>query len=1079
MKTKFNGFLTLLLAFMVQITFAQEKTVTGKVTDSSGPLPGVTVVVKGTSIGTQTDFDGNYSIQANTGAILQFSFIGMESVDKTVEASNVLNVQMIESAEALDEVVVTALGIKRDKKSLGYATQEVKGDAVNTAKDPNFVNSLSGKVAGIDVKSSGTMGGSTNVVIRGYSSLYNSNQALFVVDGVPVSNINSNSSDQSTGRGGYDYGNAAQDINPDDIESVNILKGGAATALYGSRAANGVIVITTKKGKDRANQGIGVTVNSSVTFNKYNKETMAQYQKEYGAGYSDYYYDAGGPRDGGFFLRDMDGDGIEDLTTPSTEDASFGAIFDPSLDVYQWDSWYPQLEDTYLQASPWEAAENDPNSYFQTGSTIFNSVAIDGANEQGRFRLGYTKLNQEGILENSSIIRDNVDFNASYNLTDKFTASAKATYVKTKGKGRYGTGYDSNNPMQAMRQWWQTNVDVKEQRAAYFATGDNITWNSNDPQSDLSPIYSDNPYWTRYENYETDSRNRVFGNVTLNYELTDWLSAMGRVTLDTYSGIQEERIAVGSVDISKYSRFNESFTENNFDFMLNFDKDLSEKINLRAVLGSNIQTTKYSSISSSTNGGLSIAGLYALSNSAGTLLAPTEYEYNRRTDGYYANVSLDYNNLIFVEGSYRYDIASTLPTDNNAYSYYGASGSLLFSSLIDSNAIQLGKLRVGYAKTGNSASPLSVYDVYVLGDNVGGQAIASLPSTKNNNDLKNEISNEMEVGLEMAFLQNRVGFDLSYYYKTSEDLITPASITAATGYTRQWINAGEIENKGVELSLYGSPVKTSDFEWRVDVNWGKNKSEVLSLPDGLENLQLTSLQGGVSINATIGEAYGQIKGSDFVYADNGGKIVNQETGYYEKTASTSENLGSFQADWKGGINNSFKYKNLSFSFLIDVQKGGNVFSLDTWYGYATGLYDFQAGTNDLGNEKRTSLADGGGVILPGVAPDGTPNEVRSRYDYYANGEGYARAPNALHVYDAGYVKLREVSLAYAFPSHLFENSFIENLTFTATGRNLWIIDKSLPYSDPEAGLSSGNVQGYQSGAYPSTKDFGFNVKIEF
>ncbi|SDX11188.1 TonB-linked outer membrane protein, SusC/RagA family [Lutibacter oricola] len=1078
MKTKLNGFLTLLLVLFVQISFAQEKTVTGKVADASGPLPGVTVVVKGTNTGTQSDFDGNYSIKAKPGAVLQFSFIGMTTVEKTVGASNKIDVTMIESAEALDEVVVTALGIKRDKKSLGYATQEIKGDAVSTAKDPNFVNSLSGKIAGIDVKSSGTMGGSTNVVMRGYSSLYNSNQALFVVDGVPVSNINSNSSDQSTGRGGYDFGNAAQDINPDDIESVNVLKGGAATALYGSRAANGVIVITTKKGKNRDNKGIGVTINTSVTFNKYNSETMAQYQKEYGAGYSDYYYDAGGPRGGGFFVRDLDGDGIDDLTTPSTEDASFGAAFDPSLSVYQWDSWYPQLGDTYLQATPWEAAKNDPNSYFKVGSTIFKSVALDGANEEGNFRLGYTKLNQEGILENSSIIRDNVDFGGSYKLTDKLTASAKATYVKTKGKGRYGTGYDSNNPMQAMRQWWQTNVDVKEQRAAYFATRDNITWNSNDPLTDLSPIYSDNPYWTRYENYETDSRNRVFGNFTLNYEINDWLSAMGRVTLDTYSGIQEERINVGSVDISKYSRFNESFTENNFDFMLNFNKDLSEKINLRAVLGSNIQTTRYSNILSSTNGGLSIARLYALSNSAGTLLAPDEYEYHRRTDGYYANVSLDFDNLIFVEGSYRYDTASTLPTDNNAYSYYGASGSFLFSSLLESNAIQLGKLRVGYAKTGNSARPLSVYDTYVLGDNVGGQPIASLPSTKNNNNLKNEISNEIEVGLEMAFLKNRLGFDLSVYNKTSEDLITPASITGATGYTRQWINAGEIENKGVELSLYGSPVKTDDFEWKVNVNWGQNKSEVLSLPDGLDNLQLTSLQGGVSINATIGEAYGQIKGSDFVYVD-GEKVVNQDTGYYEKTASTSENLGSFQADWKGGINNSFRYKNLSFSFLIDVQKGGNIFSLDTWYGYATGLYDFQAGTNDLGNEKRISIADGGGIILPGVAPDGTANEVRSRYDYYAHGEGYTRAPNAMHVYDASYVKLREVSLAYTFPKNLFKNSFIENLTVTATGRNLWIIDKNTPYTDPEAGLSSGNVQGYQSGAYPSTKDYGFNIKLEF
>lgn len=1078
MKTKFNGFLTLILAFMVQITFAQEKTVTGIVSDASGPLPGVTVVVKGTDTGTQTDFDGNYSILANTGAVLQFSFVGMESVELTVAASNLINVQMKESAEMLDEVVVTALGIKRDKKSLGYATQEIKGDAISTAKDPNFVNSLSGKVAGIDVKGSGTMGGSTNVVIRGYSSLYNSNQALFVVDGVPVSNINSNSSDQSSGGGGYDFGNAAQDVNPDDIESVNILKGGAATALYGSRAANGVIVITTKKGKNRANQGIGVTVNSSVTFNQYDKSTMAKYQNEYGAGYSDYYYDGGGPNGGGFFLRDMDGDGVDDLTTPSTEDASFGAIFDPNLSVYQWDSWYPQLTDSYLQASPWEAADNNPNSYFQTGSTIFNSVSLDGGNETGTFRMGYTKLKQEGILENSNISRDNIDFGATYKLSDKLTAAGKATYVKTKGKGRYGTGYSSGNPMQAMRQWWQTNVDIKDQRAAYFATGDNITWNSNDPLSDTSPIYSDNPYWTRYENYETDRRDRVYGNISLNYEINDWLSAYGRITLDTYSSIQEQRINVGSVDIAEYTRFNESFNENNFDFMLNFNKDLSDKINLRAVVGSNIQITDYSKILSSTNGGLNIAGLYTLGNSSGTLLAPDEYIYKRRTDGYYVNASLDYDNMLFIEGSYRYDVASTLPTDNNGYSYYGVSGSFLFSSLIESNVMDFGKFRVGYAKTGNSARPLSIYNTYSLGDNVGGQATASLPSTNNNSELKNEVSNEIELGLEMTFLRNRVGFDLSVYDKTSKDLITPVTITAATGYTGQWLNAGEIQNRGVELSLFGSPIKTTDFEWRVDINWGKNESEVLSLPQGLKNLQLTSLQGGVSINATVGEAYGMIKGSDYVYVD-GKPVINQDTGYYEVTDGNSENLGSFQADWKGGINNRFTYKNLSFSFLIDMQKGGNIFSLDTWYGYATGLYDFQDGLNDLGNPKRLSIADGGGVVLDGVDTEGNKNTVRSRYDYYANGDGYVRAPNAHHVYDASFVKLREMSLGYSFNKKIFKDSFIEGLTLTAIGRNLWIIHKNLPYSDPEAGLSSGNVQGYQSGAYPSTKDYGFSVKLEF
>jgi len=884
MKTKLNGFLTLILALLVQITFAQQKTVTGKVSDVNGPLPGVTVIVKGTNNGTQTDFDGNYSISVSVGDVLQYSFVGMTKVDKTVGSSNVINVVMQESAEALDEVVVTALGIKREKKSLGYSTQEVGGDAVNTVKDANFVNSLSGKVAGIDVKSSGTLGGSTNVVIRGYSSLYGSNQALFVIDGVPIGNRNSNDSNQTTGRDGYDYGNAAQDVNPDDIESINILKGGAATALYGSRAANGVVVITTKKGKTK--EGIGVTVNSSVTFNEFNPDTFAEYQDQYGAGYFD------GWHPGGFYYEDNEL-GNPEAFALSDWDGSFGVVpFDSNTLVRQWNSWYPQL-DTYGVATPWIAGKNDPSSVFETGASVFNSVAIDGQSDKGTFRLSYTKLDQTGIMPNSSIKRDNVDFGASYNLTDKLTANAKVTYVKTKGKGRYGTGYDSQNFMQTAKQWWQTNVDVQEQRAAYFATRDNITWNTSYIDQDLHAIYHDNVYFMRYENYETDLRNRVFGNVNLNYEINDNLSVLARVTLDTYAGNQEERINNNSTAVSQYSIANENFTENNYDLMLNYSKNLTEDLNLTAVVGTNIMRQRYSRIRSSTNGGINVDGLWSLSNSKNSILAPTQFEYLKGVNGYYVNASLGYKNMLYGEGSYRRDIASTLPTNDNEYDYYGISGSFLFSELLESNLISFGKLRIGYAKTGNSAGALQLYNTYDLNTPVGGNASASLPSTNNNSNLTNEESNETEIGLEMRFINNRLGFEMSVYDKKSSDLLTPVSVTPAIGYTGQWLNAGEIQNKGVELSLKGSPIKTDDFEWNVNINWGKNESEVLSLASGLKNLQLASLQGGVSINATVGEPYGMIKGVDYTYHENGGRIVGSNGAYVK--SGPNEDLGSFQA----------------------------------------------------------------------------------------------------------------------------------------------------------------------------------------
>lgn len=1075
MKTKFNGILTLLLAFVVQITFAQERTISGKVTDESGPLPGVSVVIEGTSHGTETDFDGNYTIMANTGDVLRFSFVGMTTVTRTVGDSDVINVGMVSADNTLDEVVVTAMGIKREKKSLGYSTQEVKGDAVNTAKDPNFVNSLSGKVAGIDVKKTGTMGGSTNIVIRGYSSITGNNQPLFVVDGVPISNAIGNSGNQTTGRGGYDYGNAAQDINPDDIESVNVLKGSAATALYGSRAANGVIVITTKKGKDRGGNRVGVTINSSIEFNQFNPETFAKYQHEYGAGYGPFYGSTGY-----FFDIDMNGDGIADLVTPSTEDASYGAKFDPNLMVYQWDSWYPQLEDTYLKPRPWMAAKNDPTTYFETGHTFFNSVAVDGATEKGNFRLGYTNMNQAGIIPNSEYTRDNVDFSASYKITDKITASATGSYIKTRGKGRYGTGYDALNPMQSFKQWFEVNVDIQEQKEAYFRTRDNITWNATDPTDvGQGPIYFDNPYWVRYENFQNDGRDRVMGNIRLDYQVTDWLNIMGRVTLDNYHEEQHERINVGSVDVSKYSRYNNRYNENNYDLMLNFNHDFTEEINLRATLGTNIRRQNGGSIYASTNGGLNLPGLYSLQNSKNPINAPSESDWAVGVDGYFATADLGLFNTFYLTGSYRLDKFSTLPRDNDTASYYGVSGAFVFSSLFNSEMINLGKLRAGYAVTGNGAPAYYVQNTYGLGTPIGGQPIADLPGRNNNPYLKPETSNELEFGLEMSMFKNRFGFDVSWYNKQSVDLITPIAISTATGFSSQVLNAGKMENKGWEVATWITPVKTDGFEWRIDVNWAQNRNKVLELPQGLDNIQLASLQGGVSINATVGEPYGTIKGTDFVYID--GQPVVKSNGYY-KNPGVKTVIGNYQPDWKGGMNNRFTFGNLSFSFLIDMQKGGDLFSLDQWYGQGTGIYENTAGLNDLGNPLRDPVTDGpdsGGVILPGVKEDGTPNDIRAFAGWYANPWGWARAVNKQHVYDAGYIKLREVTLSYRLPKKMFGKSWVQGMSFTALGRNLWIIDKSVPYADPEAGLSAGNIQGYQSGAYPTTRDYGFSVKIEF
>ncbi|WP_111708323.1 SusC/RagA family TonB-linked outer membrane protein [Lutibacter citreus] len=1080
MKTKFNGMLTLLLALIVQISFAQEKTVTGNVSDASGPLPGVTVITKGTKTGTQTDFDGNYSIKASSGAIIQFSFVGMNSVEKTVGSSNVINVIMSESAEALDEIVITALGISRDKKSLGYSTQKVGGEEITKVKSSNFVNSLSGKASGIQIKKNNNMGGSTNVVIRGNASLTGSNQALFVIDGVPVSNNNSNDPDQAQAVGGYyDYGNAASDINPEDIESINILKGAAASALYGSRAANGVIMITTKKGGK--SKGFGITINSGVTIGTEDKSTFTKYQEQYGAGYGQYY---DGPNSQ-WYSEDVTGDGNPDQVALYTEDGSFGAPFDPSLLVYQWDSFDPDSPN-YRTATPWIAAKNNPNSFFENPVTLTNSVSLQRGSEDGSFRLNYTNFDQSGLLPNSSIKKNNFSMTGTAKLNDKLTATGYANYIKTNGKGRSSTGYN-DNILGMFKQWWQTNVDLQDQKDIYFSTGRNVTWNPSTSEAGSAPIFWDNPYWSRYENYQTDVRNRFIGNISLNYEINDWLNVTGRVAADTYSELQEERRANGSVPSdfgvsrgtvdSGYGRKNINFTETNYDLMINFNKDLTDKINLKGILGSNTRRTNFESIYASTAGGLSVPKLYSLQNSVGPLPLPEEVASKIGVDGLYASVSFGYDNTFFIDGTIRRDHSSTLPEDHSTFYYPSIATSFVFTKFIDQDWLTFGKLRMNYAQVGNSAPFDFLYDTYNVNIPPGAPS-TSVDNVKKNVDLKPETTNSFEVGLDMKFLKNRLGFDFAYYKTNSVDQIFGVPVSRASGYTSKVLNAGEIENKGVELTLFGTPIKNTDFKWDVLVNWSQNKNQVISLEDGIDNLQLGSFQQGITINARVGEPYGTIQGTDYTYI-NGEKVVDPSNGQYIASSTSDVVIGDTNPDWLMGISNSFSYKNFSFSFLIDIQQGGSIFSLDQAYGLATGLPAETAFINDLGNPNRNTLADGGGFINPGVNPDGSTNTTRIASSNYG-AQGYRRGlPNAAFVYDASYVKLREIAITYNFDKALMDKTFLTGASLSLTGSNVWIISKNLPHADPESGLSAGNLQGYSTGSLPTTRDFGFNVKLQF
>ncbi|MBD0284022.1 MAG: SusC/RagA family TonB-linked outer membrane protein [Flavisolibacter sp.] len=1076
---KIASLLTMLMLLCV-LAFSQTRTVTGTVRDNNGnPIPFATVTVKGTNTAVAADQNGNFSIQVAPNqrlVITAANFQGTEiaATGTTVDAT-------LSAQQSLNEVVVTALGVRRSKNTLPYAAQQISGEDVSRVRVGNAAMALSGKISGLQIIQGNAIGGSTNVVIRGIKSLTSNNQALFVVDGVPIDNSNTNTANQRTGRGGYDYGNTAADINPDDIESINVLKGAAASALYGSQAANGVIMITTKKGR----KGLGVTVNSGVIVGKIDKSTFTKYQKEYGAGYSDEY------QKDGFLYFDVDGDGVKDYVVPTSEDASFGAKFNPNLMVYHWDAFDP-ASPYYHKPRPWVAAQNDPSTFYETSVSNNNSIFLDGGTDRGTFKLGYTRNDEHGVLPNSRVLKNIVNFGSTFNITDKLTATASANFSKTDGRGRYGSGYSGRNVNQNFRQWYQANVDIQEQKEAYFRNRQNITWNWKDPSTPegLVPIYTDNYYWTVYENYETDTRSRIFGNISLDYKPLDWLSFLARISMDNYAELQEERIAVGSQGVPSYSRFDRNFNENTYTLIGNVSKKLTADISLNGLLGTNMRRSMVRSVSQATSGGLIVPKLYSIANSKGTVPNPVETYQPRAVDGYFAGLTLGYRDFITLDGTIRRDRSSTLPEDKNAYNYYAISGSWLFSHHLASVPwLSSGKIRLNYATVGNDAPWGSIRDNYDQPTPFGSTTLFSLPSTKNNSELKPEETRSKEIGLEMSFLQTRLGFDVTYYHTNTVNQIIPVATSTATGYSSKFVNSGNIENKGVELSLYASPVKTSNFLWNINVNWTRNRNKVLELYGESQNILLGSFQGGVSINATLGQPYGTIQGRTWTMIDpkdptktvpwdgKGQKVV-RPNGYYLTTTTTTNVIGNANPDWIGGIYNTFRYKNLSLGFLVDVRQGGEVWSLDMYYGAFTGVdagHQAYSGLNDLGKPIRNSLADGGGVILPGVTADGKPNTKRVVID--ANWPNF---PAAAYAYDASYVKLREVVLSYGLPQTLFSSvRAIKGVELSVVGRNLWIIHKNLPYSDPEENLSSGNIQGMQSGAYPTTRTLGVNLKLKF
>jgi TonB-linked SusC/RagA family outer membrane protein len=1086
MKLKFNGFLVLLVVLVAQLTFAQERSVSGIVSDNAGmPLPGVSVLVKGTKTGTQSDFDGKYSIKASPSDVLVFSYVGMKSAEKSASSTTV-NAKLASDATQLESVVVTSLGIKREKKSLGYATQEVKGADLSAGPTSgNFLNELSGKVAGVNITRNSNFGGSTSAISRGIKAIGQSNEMLIVIDGMPINNANNTSdglTSQSTGRQGFDYGNNGMDINPDDIESINVLKGAAASALYGYLAGNGVLMITTKKGK--AKKGMGITVSSEFSSGTADKDTFVKYQKQYGAGYGVSFNDT--------YTND---DGVTADVVAMGDDASAGDAFDPTLNVYQWDAFsaYPGNAN-YGKATPWVGAKNDPNSFFQNSVSLVNSISFEDANDKSNVVFNYSNTNQTGLLPNSELKKNNFSLKLNHQFTDRLSLSTFANYSAQSTTGRNMTGY-GDNMVTGFRQWWQTNVDIKQQEQAYYNSGGkNITWNRISAD-DGTPAYWNNPYFERFQNYQNDSRNRFVGYANLTYKIADWVSATGKISTDTYSEIREERVAVGSVgktfginglnESSGYSRYNGNFSEQNYDLILNFKKNFGEDFNLSGVAGGTIKRSYFNSILASTQGGLIIPGIYSLSNSKSTSPFPYEREIVLGVNSYFVSASLGYLDTFFLDATARRDAFSNLPEGNNSIPSYSASGSWVFSKHIDASWLSFGKLRGGYSESPLGTTPLALVDTYTKFDPFGNEQMYSVNSIKNNPNLEPIKTQTQEFGLEMQFLDRRVGFDVSLYKNVNDGEAVRVPYSTATGYTSRYVNAATIENKGIEVQFNVTPVKTNDFAWDINLNWSKNDNMVTALAPGIENLQISSFPGGVTLNAVVGQPFGVLKGTDYTYAANGQRIVSQTTGRYVINTSTNNIIGNVNPDWIGGLRNKFTYKSLSLGFLIDMKHGGDVFSTDQWYGVGTGLSEDTAGNNDLGNPIRNSVADGGGVIFEGVtdATGTTPNAFRTAYFRPAAGaitNSYSGGARKGYVYDAGFVKLREVNITYTLPSSIVSKMKLTDMQIALVGSNLWIIDKSLPDADPESGLgSNAGSLGLSIGSLPTARNIGCNLTIKF
>lgn len=1059
---------------------AQVTTVRGIVTteEDGEPVIGASVIVKGTSLGTVTDVNGRFELSGLPPSATRLLISYISLMAKEVAIAPQVSVTLKSDTHLLDEVVVTALGISREKKALGYTAQEVKQNALVQGKDNNLLNSLSGKIAGVRITNTQGDVGSSRIVIRGETSIAGENQPLFIVDGIPVDNSQLNA--RSSGR---DFKNAIADLNPEDIKTLTVLKGPNAAALYGARAAHGAIVITTKGG-DKRQKGIGITLHSSTQVSFV--ATLPEFQNLFGQG-------AGGR----FSYVDGKGAGVNDGV-----DESWGPRLDIGLLIPQFDS--PLDADGNRVATPWVSHPNNVRDYFRMGISTNSGISVARGDDKYQFRVGYNYEKQVSIVPDAGTNKTNISLNTDYHLAKWIVVGATANYIvytapSLPGSATpSGSNVRSNSPMLQFL-WFGRQVDTNSLKADYTRN-----WNSS---------YYDNPFWSASYNTQSQERHRLIGDLHAEFRLTDGLNVRFRTSTDWYNDRRKSKVKWGSAGAgSPYGSYAEdayTVKENNTEVLATYIKQLNKNWGIDALLGFNVRNKQYENNYQAAPR-LAVADLYTLTNSRDPLISSNDF-YRLRQYGLYGSIQLDYRRWAFLNITGRNDWSSTLPVDNNSYFYPSVTASVLLSEAFGwrSKAVNYLKIRGGWSQVGADANPYQLATVFTSETAFNGNPLQSSSTIGMNPTLKPEKTSSIEAGFEAAFWDNRLYLDFTYYKTDSRNQILKLATTAASGYTSQVRNAGHIRNRGYEIQLGAVPIQTSKgFRWNLDLNYGANSSKVVKLDD--EGL-ITSYQlysSGIQILASVGEAYGTLFGTSYVRDANGNVVVDANG--LPKISTTNKTLGKFTPDWTGGISNTFSYRSLSLSFLIDASVGGSIFSNTNKTGKYTGVLantlsgrDAEHGglwyyTDAMGNNVRLSespsysvSSDGlyyaqvngqstrvyqDGIMVEGVTESGSKNEeVVSAEKYYHRIYSIAEA----NVYDASYVKLREVALSYRLPRLWTQKLHLQEASVTLTGRNLWTIYKSVPNIDPESALTTGNAQGVEAYSLPTTRSFGVNLSVKF